>query len=331
MCVPAKRRTRPPSTPCKPAPASLALLDKSAYPWIVERYPRSKSVHDIRFPAHTLRAQPRTFTPPTHPTRSSRTMQRDRQTLWSAAPLPATPPRHAPGGQNSPTLSFLEPDAVTNAPARQPAFPDAHAGLAALALADKRACGCSKLHRLAVIQQNPFGQAADQKPKCPHALTRGILRHGAPAVCYLALHLQLTHALMSQKQHEELDCAAAISALQWAATTVACTRSGYPKVCPRLNLFSAATLQCHPPNSPATSLCLLSSASCRRSRPRWLPLQQQASRQTSAEKKMAEPASAGPDPRCTRQGERCVALPEGAACAWVAMRDAESLVAVVHP
>ncbi len=51
-----------------------------------------------------------------------------------------------------------------------------------------------------------------------------------------------------QKQHEELDFGAAISALQWAAATVACTRAGYPKagdiatppVIRRLQLQSAA-------------------------------------------------------------------------------------------
>jgi hypothetical protein len=38
------------------------------------------------------------------------------------------------------------------------------------------------------------------------------------------------HSLAIQKQHEELDAAAAVSALQWAAATVACARTGYPKV-----------------------------------------------------------------------------------------------------
>jgi hypothetical protein len=35
---------------------------------------------------------------------------------------------------------------------------------------------------------------------------------------------------MAQRQQEELDAAAAVSALQWAVATVACTRTGYPKV-----------------------------------------------------------------------------------------------------
>ena len=38
------------------------------------------------------------------------------------------------------------------------------------------------------------------------------------------------YSLAVQKQHEELDAAAAVSALQWAAATVACARTGYPKV-----------------------------------------------------------------------------------------------------
>ena len=81
----------------------------------------------------------------------------------------------------------------------------------------------------------------------PHALD-------SPPWCvgrYLALQLQLTHALMSQKQHEELDCDAAISALQWAAATVACTRSGYPKVCPRLNLVERNDLTVSPSEQPS--------------------------------------------------------------------------------
>jgi len=54
-----------------------------------------------------------------------------------------------------------------------------------------------------------------------------------------------------QKQHEELDCAAAISALQWAAATVACTRSGYPKVPPRFTLYLCNHLTIFPPKQPS--------------------------------------------------------------------------------
>lgn len=111
--------------------------------------------------------------------------------LWTAAPLPKSP-SHAPGDQHSETPSFSELDAdLLRSPVHAPASAAATTCIAS-----------PSSNRI------PLGRPVVKSPNAPTPSRAGF---------------------SVMKQHEDLDFSAALSALQWAAATVACARTGYPK------------------------------------------------------------------------------------------------------
>jgi hypothetical protein len=161
------------------------------------------------------------------------------KSLWNAAPLPSSPSLPVAAGREGPTLSYLEPDAVCGC-----MYSHSHlqhltpsvsssSGFAALAHPVRSSGHCERMRRIPVFKHDPPGTSCHQKSECCNTLARRVFCHGWSAP-YPLVTLR-PRSLIAHSQNEELDFAAALSALQWATATVACTRTGYPKVFNQLN------------------------------------------------------------------------------------------------